>query len=207
MSEAISNRAGGLFILSAPSGGGKSSLAQALVESDPGITVSVSHTTRAPRPGEKHGTHYFFVSAEEFESMIAQEKFLEYARVFGNYYGTSREAVVREVESGHNVILDIDWQGMREIKAQWADAVSIFILPPSREALEQRLRDRDQDSDEIIDGRMHEATSEMRHYQEFDYVVINDDFDLALADIRAIVHDRADSIRPMTADIKSLLAE
>jgi guanylate kinase len=182
-------------------------LAQALVESGPGIMVSVSHTTRAPRPGEKHGTHYFFVSTEEFESMIAQDKFLEYARVFGNYYGTSREAVAREVESGHRVILDIDWQGMREIKAQWADAVSIFILPPSRAVLEQRLRDRGQDPDEIIDGRMREATSEMRHYQEFDYVVINDDFDLALADIQAIVGGRADQIRPMTADIKGLLAE
>jgi len=199
--------AGGLFILSAPSGGGKSSLAQALVESDPGITVSISHTTRAPRSGEKHGAHYFFVSAEKFESMIAQDKFLEYARVFGNYYGTSREAVVREVESGHNVILDIDWQGMREIKVQWADAVSIFILPPSRAVLEQRLRDRAQDPDEIIDRRMREATSEMRHYEEFDYVIINDDFDLALADIQAIVHGRVDSIRPMTVDIKSLLAE
>lgn len=201
------SKKGGLFILSAPSGGGKSSLAKVLVESDPEITVSISHTTRASRPEEKNGVHYFFVSVEEFESMIAEEKFLEYAQVFDNYYGTSREAVLNEIESGHCVILDIDWQGMREIKAQLADAVSIFILPPSRVDLEQRLRDRGQDSDETIERRMRQAMSEMSHYEEFDYIVVNDDFDLALADIRAIVGGRADQIRPMTLDIESLLVE
>jgi guanylate kinase len=198
---------GTLFIFSAPSGAGKSSLARALVDSSPDIAVSVSHTTRAPRPGEEHGVHYFFVTTEQFKSMADAGEFLEHAQVFDNFYGTSRVAIEDLLEQGKNVILDIDWQGARAIKAQMPDACAIFILPPSREELENRLRGRGQDSDEIIARRMRDAVSEMSHYQEFDYLVVNDDFDAALADLRAILAGHPEQARVPKLDMDQLLRE
>jgi len=198
---------GTLFILSAPSGGGKSSLAKALVESMPDVAVSVSHTTRPPRPGEQEGVHYYFVDSETFRAMVAEGRFLEHAEVFGNHYGTSREAVERLLAQGRQVLLDIDWQGMRHIKAKMPGAVSIFILPPSREVLEERLRGRGQDSAEVIARRMREATAEMRHYKEFDHVVVNDDFNAAREDLRAIIEGAHERARPVTADLEALLQD
>lgn len=198
---------GKLFILSSPSGGGKSSLAQALVQTEPDVAVSVSHTTRAPRPGEQNGVHYYFVSRDEFETMVDEGRFIEYARVFGNYYGTSQQAVRQLLERGKNVLLDIDWQGMHNIKRQMPEAVSIFILPPSRQALVERLKSRGQDSDEVVANRMKQAVSEMQHYNEFDYVVVNDDFNTALEDLRAIIRDRPNEARKPEFDIELLLAD
>jgi guanylate kinase len=198
---------GTLYIFSAPSGAGKSSLARALVESSPDIAVSVSHTTRDPRPGEDHGVHYFFVTPDQFRAMVAAGEFLEHAQVFDNYYGTSRAAIEDLLEQGKDVILDIDWQGARAIKAQMPDACGIFILPPSREELENRLRGRGQDSDEVIARRMRDAVSEMTHYNEFDYVVVNDDFDAAIADLRAIMAGHPDQARQPKLDMDQLLRE
>jgi guanylate kinase len=198
---------GTLYIFSAPSGAGKSSLANALVDSSPDVAVSVSHTTRAPRPGEEHGVHYFFVTPEQFGAMVDAGEFLEHAQVFDNFYGTSRAAIEALLEQGKNVILDIDWQGARAVKAQMPDARGIFILPPSREELEKRLRGRGQDSDETIARRMRDAVSEMSHYDEFDYVVVNDDFDAALADLRAILAGHPDQARPAELDMDQLLRE
>ena len=198
---------GTLYIFSAPSGAGKSSLARALVESSPDIAVSVSHTTRDPRPGEDHGVHYFFVTPDQFRAMVAAGEFLEHAQVFDNYYGTSRAAIEDLLEQGKDVILDIDWQGARAIKAQMPDACGIFILPPSREELENRLRGRGQDSDEVIARRMRDAVSEMTHYNEFDYVVVNDDFDAAIADLRAIMAGHPDQARQPKLDMDHLLRE
>lgn len=183
---------GNLFILAAPSGAGKSSLIKALMEKYEGNTyspmqVSVSHTTRQPRPGEVDGVHYHFVSREEFEALIEQGVFFEYAEVFGNYYGTSRVTIEQTLHRGIDVFLDIDWQGARQVKALMPDTCGIFILPPSLEVLEQRLTNRGQDSEEVIAGRMSQAVSEMSHFNEFDYVIVNDDFATALNDLEAIV--------------------
>jgi guanylate kinase len=196
---------GTLYILSAPSGAGKSSLAKALVESMADVTVSVSHTTRAPRPGEEDGVHYHFVDRDTFQAMVDRGEFLEYARVFDNFYGTSQKAVQDELDRGHDVILDIDWQGARNVKARMENAVGIFILPPSREELERRLRGRGQDSDETIARRMRDAVSEMSHYGEFDYVVVNDDFDAALGDLQCILRGEPERRRPLALDPQELL--
>lgn len=198
---------GTLFIFSAPSGAGKSSLAKALVESMPELGVSISHTTRAPRPGEADGLHYYFVTVDQFEAMIVAGEFLEYARVFDHYYGTTRAEIERLLDVGKHVILDIDWQGARAIKAQIASAQGVFILPPSRAALESRLKGRGQDSDEIISRRMRDAAAEMSHYPEFDHVIVNDDFDLALADLRAIITGQYEKVRPLGINPAALLAE
>lgn len=195
-----------LFVLSAASGTGKTSLANALIESVPDLEFSVSHTTRPPRPGEKYGVHYYFVSREEFEMMVAAGQFLEHAQVFDNYYGTSRPQVEQRLKQGKSVILDIDWQGARSIKARMPEAVTIFILPPSRAALEERLIKRGQDSPEVIARRMRDAVAEMRHYNEFDYVVVNDDFEAALADLKAIITGQGKP-RPPNVDIAELLRE
>lgn len=180
---------GNLFILAAPSGAGKSSLIKALLEkySDSPLQVSVSHTTRKPRPGEVDGQHYHFVSREEFEDLIEQGVFFEYAEVFGNYYGTSRVTIEQTLDKGIDVFLDIDWQGARQVKALLPDTCTVFILPPSTDVLQQRLTSRGQDSDEVIASRMREAVSEMSHYHEFDYVLVNDDFATALDELDAIV--------------------
>jgi guanylate kinase len=193
-----------LFIFSAASGTGKTSLAHALLKRVPQLAFSVSHTTRAPRPGETHGAHYYFVSPEEFGRMVAAGEFLEHAQVFGNHYGTARRVIEDLLREGRHVILDIDWQGARAIKAQMPEAVSIFLLPPSRAALAERLRGRAQDAPEVIARRMAEATVEMSHYHEFDHVVVNDDFEAALADLVAIITGRGRPRAP-SIDMKSLL--
>lgn len=179
-----------LYIFSAPSGAGKTSLVKALLAEMNGIEVSVSHTTRAMRPGEQEGVDYHFISRDEFETMVEADAFLEHAQVFDNFYGTARSSIETRLAAGADVILEIDWQGARQVRAWKADAVSVFILPPSREALEERLRGRGQDNEEIIARRMRDAVSEMSHYAEFDYLVINDRFDLALQDLCAIVSAR-----------------
>ncbi|NIH15918.1 guanylate kinase [Serratia symbiotica] len=186
---------GTLYIVSAPSGAGKSSLIQALLKTQPlyDTQVSVSHTTRASRLGEHYGEHYFFVSKDEFRQMIEQDAFLEYAEVFGNYYGTSRATIKQVLSTGVDVFLDIDWQGAQKIRAQMPQARSIFILPPSKEELDRRLRGRGQDAEEVIAKRMAQAVAEIMHYAEYDYLIVNDDFDLALSDLKTII--RAERLR------------
>ncbi|MFA5529791.1 MAG: guanylate kinase [Thiohalomonadaceae bacterium] len=177
---------GTLYVISAPSGAGKTSLVKALLDTLEGVTVSVSHTTRAPRPGEQDGREYHFVAVERFEVMIAEGGFLEHAKVFDNYYGTARAAIQDQLTAGLDVILEIDWQGARQVRAAMPGCRSIFILPPSRPALEERLRGRGQDSDEVIARRMRDAVSEMQHWSEYDYLIVNDRFNDALAELRAV---------------------
>lgn len=184
---------GTLYIVSAPSGGGKTSLVRALRESEAGMVVSVSHTTRRRRPSERSGVDYHFVDRAAFKRMAAAGEFLEYARVYDQYYATAHAAVAQELANGRDVLLDIDWQGARQVRAAMPEAVSIFLLPPSRAELERRLRGRAQDSDVVIAARMQAAVEEMTHYVEYDYLVINDHFEQALADLRAIV--RAQRLR------------
>ena len=176
-----------VLVLSAPSGAGKSSLARALADAEPSVRLSVSHTTRAARPGEVDGVHYHFVGEEEFEAMVAAGEFLEHARVFGRDYGTSREAVRTELSRGYDVVLDIDWQGARQVRETFAGAISVFILPPSIDALRARLVGRGQDSAQVIERRMRAARSELVHHEEFDHVVVNDDFERSLGVLRAIL--------------------
>lgn len=178
---------GKLFIISAPSGAGKTTLARGLNEALPNTAFSISHTTRPQRRNETHGVDYFFVSDQEFREMVKQGEFLEYARVFGNWYGTSKAAVRELRERGKTVLLDIDWQGARKVRRKMPDCGSIFILPPSMEELERRLRSRGQDSDEVIHQRMEQARNEMQHADEYEFVVVNDDFDRALQELCAIV--------------------
>ncbi|MCW8973184.1 MAG: guanylate kinase [Gammaproteobacteria bacterium] len=178
---------GTLYIISAPSGAGKTSLVKALLESTTEIMVSVSHTTRGMRPGEVDGRDYHFTEVETFRSMIADGAFLEHAQVFDNFYGTSRSSALDMMDRGVDVILEIDWQGAEQVRKKMPEAVSIFILPPSREELERRLRGRGTDADEVIARRLGEAVTEMSHYREFDYLVFNDEFDTALTELRAIV--------------------
>ena len=195
-----------LFILSAASGTGKTSLAAGLVARVPNLEISVSHTTRAPRPGEQDGVHYHFIDQKTFDVMVAAADFLEHATVFGNSYGTARVEVESRLRAGKGVVLDIDWQGARSVKRLMPEGVSIFILPPSRQVLEQRLTRRGQDSAEVIARRMHEAISEMSHYREFDHVVVNDDFERALDDLEHIVRGDA-AARPSQVNVAELLKE
>lgn len=180
---------GRLYIVSAPSGAGKSSLIQALLETQPryDAQLSVSHTTRARRSTEAEGKHYFFITAPQFANMVSDGAFLEYASVFDHYYGTSRAAVEKVLYSGVDVLLDIDWQGARQVREKMPQAQSIFILPPSKQALYRRLHGRGQDSEAVIARRMAQAVSEMTHYAEYDYVIINDDFAVALEDLKSII--------------------
>ena len=186
MSREITTAIGTLYIISAPSGAGKTSLVHALLERDKQVMVSVSHTTRAKRDGEQDGVHYNFISVETFNQMVEKGVFLEYAQVFDNFYGTSRDWVEARLNEGHDVILEIDWQGARLTRKAFPAATGIFILPPSRQALEERLQGRGQDSDAIIARRMRDAVSEIEHYDEFDYLIVNDDFDTALNELAAI---------------------
>jgi guanylate kinase len=179
--------AGTLFLVTAPSGAGKSTLVNALLARDPGIALSVSHTTRAPRPGEDHGREYHFVSVEEFLERRARGEFLETAEVHGNYYGTSRLWIEEQVRAGRDVLLEIDWQGARQVRAQFPTAVGVFILPPSIDALEARLHKRGQDSPQVITRRLLAAGSEIAHAPEFEFAIINENFDLALTQLQAIV--------------------
>ena len=194
-----------LFIIAAPSGCGKTSLVKALLEKASNICVSVSHTTRAPRPGEVDGKNYFFVSKEAFEKIQAEKGFLESAQVFDNFYGTAKQSVIDLLDQGNDVILEIDWQGAKQVKEIFDDAIGIFILPPSVEALRERLTGRGQDSDEIINRRMQDAVSEMRHYNEFDYLVINDDFDVALGDLMQIIDTQKFNLSSQSEQYQSLL--
>jgi guanylate kinase len=177
---------GTLYMISAPSGAGKSSLVNALIKRLPFVYLSISHTTRPIRPGEQDGQHYHFVSTQTFLAGVGRGEFLEHAQVFDNYYGTSQVWVQSQLDQGHDVILEIDWQGARQIRRQMPDTKGIFILPPSREALQERLEKRAQDSAEVIARRMLEATSEMSHFHEYDFVVVNDDFYKSLDELCSI---------------------
>lgn len=176
-----------LFIVSAPSGAGKTSLVRKVTSELSSVGVSVSHTTRNMRPGEVDGKDYFFTTRDEFESMIEADQFLEYAEVFGNYYGTSLAAVQKNLAEGTDVILEIDWQGAAQVRQKLDDVVSIFVLPPSRATLIERLKGRGQDSDEVIERRTSEAVAEMQQYHRADYLIINDDFDTALMELKAVI--------------------
>ena len=178
---------GCLLIVSAPSGAGKSSLLRELLAQDQRLCVSVSHTTRAMRPGEQNGVHYHFVDVPTFQQLLTEGVFLEHAQVFDNYYGTSEQALRGQLAEGKDVVVEIDWQGARQVRKRFSDAISIFIAPPSIQALRERLGDRGQDSEEIIGRRMADARSEMSHYDEYDYLVINDDFQQAQKDLLNIV--------------------
>ncbi|TSD80022.1 guanylate kinase [Pseudomonas sp. KBS0710] len=182
----MTHSTGTLYIISAPSGAGKSSLVKALTDADDQIRISVSHTTRAMRPGDVNGVHYHFVEHTEFVKMIEHGDFLERAEVYDNLYGTSRSHLQQTLDEGHDLILEIDWQGAEQVRQLMPNARSIFILPPSLEALHERLKNRGQDSDETIEGRMRKAVSEMSHYVDYDYLVINDVFAHALDDLKAI---------------------
>ncbi len=182
----MNTRAGQLYIVSAPSGAGKSSLLNALRERVSNLVISVSHTTRQPRPGEQDGVHYHFTPVEVFRQQVADGNFLEYAQVFDNYYGTSRLSVDALRETGKDVILEIDWQGAQQVRERAESVISIFILPPSIEALNARLHGREQDSAETIQRRMRDAQAEMSHYPEYDYLIINDNFATALDDLACI---------------------
>ena len=178
---------GSLFVIAAPSGAGKSSLVNALLQREPSVKLSISCTTRAPRPGEQHGREYFFLSESDFLKRQQEGEFLESASVHGNYYGTSRTMVNEHTKAGHDVVLEIDWQGAQQIRKHYPDSVGIFILPPSLATLEERLRKRAQDSDEVIARRVQAASSEIEHAPEFEYVIINSEFDTALSQLTAIV--------------------
>ena len=178
---------GTLLVVAAPSGAGKSTLVNALLERESAISLSVSHTTRPPRVGETYGRHYYFVERAEFEREIAEGVFLEHAEVHGNLYGTSRTTVQELLEQGRDVLLEIDWQGARQIRLSKPDCVSVFILPPSRPELERRLRGRGSDSAEVIERRLHNSREEISHAHEFDYIIVNDRFEDALGDLQAIV--------------------
>ncbi|MFT6467138.1 MAG: guanylate kinase [Oleispira sp.] len=197
---------GTLYVFSAPSGAGKTTLVKALLEQTIDIGVSVSHTTRAPRDGEVNGKDYNFVSQDTFKGLIDQSAFLEHAQVFDNFYGTSQIWVEQELEAGRDVILEIDWQGAQQIRQQMPHMVSVFILPPSREELLKRLTGRGTDSQEIIDRRMQDAVSEMSHYGEFNYLIINDNFDTALQELRSIVIARRQRTAVQSQKQQSLLA-
>jgi guanylate kinase len=178
---------GHLFIVAAPSGAGKTTLVRLLLENDSGIRLSISTTTRAPRPGEQDGREYHFGNVQDFIERVSRGEFLEWAEVHGNYYGTSKDWITREVSVGHDVLLEIDWQGAQQVRKSFPEAISIFILPPSLETLKERLSERGTDSAEIIARRIAAARDEMRHVDEFDYVIINDDLQQALTDLRSVV--------------------
>ena len=198
---------GKLFIISAPSGTGKTSLARALIANNADAMMSVSHTTRQKRAGEIDGVDYFFVVQSEFIKMVSDNVFLEYAQVYGNYYGTSKLTVQETLSKGMNVLLDIDWQGARSVRAQVPDAISISILPPSIEELERRLRCRGSDSEDVIRSRMNQAIDEMKHCDEADFIVLNDDFNAALDDLTMILHGQSDSIRALDINLDELMGE
>ena len=177
---------GTLYIISAPSGAGKTSLVKTLLEATDDISVSVSHTTRAMRPGEEDGKDYHFTNIDTFKGMIADDAFLEHAQVFDNFYGTAQANIENKLKAGEDVILEIDWQGAEQVR-KIMPCMSIFILPPSRDELEKRLKGRGQDSDEIIARRMRDAVNEISHYPEFDYLIVNDDFDMALVELQSVI--------------------
>lgn len=196
-----------LFIVASPSGGGKSSLIRALLDRDDDVRLSVSHTTRKPRPGEKDGVHYYFVSPAEFERLVEENAFLEHALVFDNHYGTGRVAVEKQLAQGFDVLLDIDWQGARQVRRSFPSSRGIFIIPPSMQTLRERLTARGQDDTSVIERRMRDARSEISHWDEFDYLVINDDFEAALHDLHSIVRTGKPARENLEAKTHEILAD
>jgi guanylate kinase len=188
-------RRGHLYVIAAPSGAGKTSLVRALMQREPHLRFSISYTTRARRPNEQHGRDYFFVNQDEFAAMVARGEFLEHARVFDNFYGTALAQVEASLATGQDLILEIDWQGAQQVRAALPECVPIFILPPSRAELERRLRGRGTDAEDVIQRRLRDAASDMAHWAEFAYVVVNDDFERALAELQAIVQGRGEASR------------
>lgn len=199
------NISGQLYVVSAPSGAGKTSLVKALVEANADLAVSVSHTTRAKRPGEVDGINYHFVSVAEFNDLKEQGGFFEWAQVFDNFYGTSKQGVITQLNQGMDVILEIDWQGAAQVKQHMPDAVAIFILPPSTAALRERLTGRGQDDSSVIERRMQSARDEISHYGEADYVVLNDRFETALIDLQAIIKSQRLSQRHQSMRLTSVI--
>lgn len=195
-----------LFIIAAPSGCGKTSLVKALLGSSSKLSVSVSHTTRKPRKGEINGENYHFVSKERFGEMISNNDFVEHAEVFGNMYGTARSNIKEKLDANIDIILEIDWQGGRQVRENMPNSVSIFILPPSKNVLLQRLTDRGQDDEETISKRMKNSESEMSHYDEFEYLVINDQFDSALNDLKAIIQDCNNNIKNIELSLENQIS-
>jgi guanylate kinase len=195
-----------LYVVAAPSGAGKTSLVKALMAREPRLRFSVSYTTRQPRPNEVDGRDYHFVTQSRFEDMIAGNEFLEHARVFDNYYGTGLAAVQTALQEGELLLLEIDWQGARQVRARLPAARSIFILPPTRRALEDRLKGRSTDSAEVIERRLQDAAHDITHWSEFDYVVINDQFDQALADLHEIVQERGASLSATRPEVARFAA-
>jgi guanylate kinase len=198
---------GRLFVVAAPSGAGKTSLVKALLERRPNLCLSVSHTTRTPRPNEVEGREYYFLPVDQFKEFARQRQFLEYAQVFDNYYGTSAPPVMANLDQGRSVILEIDWQGARQVRASLPQCATIFILPPSRGALEKRLRARRTESDAAIERRLRDAVGDMSHWKEFDYVVVNDDFDRALEDLTRIIDSHGEQLRADRPALTPLIAE
>jgi len=198
---------GRLIVIAAPSGAGKTSLVKALLESTPRLRLSVSHTTRPRRPTEVEGREYHFVSVPEFTRLKDSGEFLEHARVFDNFYGTSRAFVEEQLAAGHDVVLEIDWQGARQVRRAMPQCLSIFILPPSRQALAERLARRATDTPEVIARRLADAVGDMSHYREFDYVVVNDDFTRAVADLKRVIAGKAGDLRSDRPQLAPLLAE
>jgi guanylate kinase len=197
---------GRLYVVSAPSGAGKTSLVKALMEREPRIRFSVSYTTRKPRPNEIPGRDYHFVSMERFSEMVARDEFLEHAQVFDHYYGTGARAVREALENGEQLLLEIDWQGASQVRTRLPEARSIFILPPSRAALEERLKARSTDSDAVIQRRLRDAARDLGHWSEFDYVVINDRFERALEELQAIVEDRGSHLSAQRPELAGFAA-
>lgn len=207
MAPTTTNSRGHLYTVSAPSGAGKTSLVKALIEASERLRVSVSHTTRPKRPGEVDGVNYHFVDHSQFETMLNEQAFLEHAEVFGNYYGTSRQWVEQTLGEGDDVILEIDWQGAEQISRLMPEAIAIFILPPSKTALRERLTNRGQDDQSVIDQRMAQAVNEMSHYQLADFLVVNDQFESALEDLKAILRCHRLSKNNQQSRHQALLSE
>jgi len=198
---------GRLFVITAPSGAGKTSLVNALLEREPGLRLSISHTTRPRRPNERDGREYHFVSVPQFEQLATQHAFLEHAKVFDNFYGTSRDFVEQQLRAGHDVLLEIDWQGAQQVRRAMPDCVSIFVLPPARQALAERLARRATDTAEVIRRRLSDAAGDMSHYREFDYVVVNDDFERAVADLKRILEGQGGDLGSSRPALEPLLKE
>jgi guanylate kinase len=204
--EAPPGGIGRLYVIAAPSGAGKTSLVKALMEREPRMRFSVSYTTRPPRPNEVDGQDYHFVPRARFEEMAARGEFLEHARVFDNFYGTGLAKVQSELRDGHLLLLEIDWQGARQVRARLPAARSIFILPPTRTALEERLRARSTDSEAVIERRLRDAAQDLAHWTEFDFVVVNDQFERAVADLLAIVQQRGDELAATRPEVARFAA-